>query len=153
MGRGPAVPYPVFVLTHHVRPSIEMKGGTTFHFIDASPAEALAAAREAAGGLDVRIGGGPAAVRQFLAAGLIDHMHSRSCRSSSAAAVPLGRPGGPGGALRHRVGELPSGSPHVTGNRRSRTGLTCVERLLRQDFTRYSPGNSGYRAPGCSHPG
>jgi dihydrofolate reductase len=52
-----------------------MKGGTTFHFIDASPAEALAAAREAAGGLDVRIGGGPATIRQFLAADLIDHMH------------------------------------------------------------------------------
>jgi dihydrofolate reductase len=52
-----------------------MKGGTTFHFIDASPAQALAAARETAGGLDVRIGGGPATIRQFLAAGLIDHMH------------------------------------------------------------------------------
>jgi dihydrofolate reductase len=52
-----------------------MKGGTTFHFIDASPAEALAAAKEVAGGLDVRIGGGPATVRQFLAADLIDHMH------------------------------------------------------------------------------
>ena len=52
-----------------------MKGGTTFHFIDASPREALDAAREAAGGLDVRIGGGPATVRQFLAADLIDHMH------------------------------------------------------------------------------
>ena len=63
------------MLTHYVRPSIEMKGGTTFHFIDASPAEALAAAKDAAGGLDVRIGGGPATVRQFLAADLIDHMH------------------------------------------------------------------------------
>ena len=52
-----------------------MKGGTTFHFIDASPAEALKVAREAAGGLDVRIGGGPSTVRQFLAADLIDHMH------------------------------------------------------------------------------
>ena len=52
-----------------------MKGGTTFHFIDASPAEALEAAREAAGGLDVRIGGGPSTIRQFLAADLIDHMH------------------------------------------------------------------------------
>jgi dihydrofolate reductase len=66
---------PVFVLTHHPRPSIEMEGGTTFHFIDASPAEALAAARAAAAGLDVRIGGGPSTVRQFLAADLIDHMH------------------------------------------------------------------------------
>jgi dihydrofolate reductase len=63
------------VLTHHPRPSIEMDGGTTFHFIDASPAEALAAAREAAGELDVRIGGGPSTIRQFLAADLIDHMH------------------------------------------------------------------------------
>ena len=74
-GDDPVFHTPVFVLTHHPRPSVEMKGGTTFHFIDASPAEALAAAREAAGGLDVRIGGGPATVRQFLAADLIDHMH------------------------------------------------------------------------------
>jgi dihydrofolate reductase len=74
-GEDPPFHTPVFVLTHHLRPSVEMKGGTTFHFIDASPAEALAAAREAAGGLDVRIGGGPATVRQFLAADLIDHMH------------------------------------------------------------------------------
>jgi dihydrofolate reductase len=74
-GDDPVFHTPVFVLTHHPRPSVEMKGGTTFHFIDASPAEALAAAREAAGGLDVRIGGGPATIRQFLAAGLIDHMH------------------------------------------------------------------------------
>jgi dihydrofolate reductase len=74
-GDDPVFHTPVFVLTHHPRPSIEMKGGTTFLFIDASPAEALAAAREAAGGLDVRIGGGPATIRQFLAADLIDHMH------------------------------------------------------------------------------
>jgi dihydrofolate reductase len=52
-----------------------MKGGTTFHFIDASPEQALAAARDAAGGLDVRIGGGAATVRQFLAADLVDYMH------------------------------------------------------------------------------
>jgi dihydrofolate reductase len=52
-----------------------MKGGTTFHFIDSKPAEALRIAQEAAGDLDVRIGGGPSTVRQFLAADLIDHMH------------------------------------------------------------------------------
>jgi dihydrofolate reductase len=74
-GEEPPFRTPVFVLTHHPRPAIEMKGGTTFHFIDASPAQALAAARDAAGGLDVRIGGGPATVRQFLAAGLVDHLH------------------------------------------------------------------------------
>jgi dihydrofolate reductase len=74
-GDEPPFRTPVFVLTHHPRPPIEMKGGTTFHFIDASPREALDVAREAAGGLDVRIGGGPATVRQFLAADLIDHLH------------------------------------------------------------------------------
>ena len=52
-----------------------MEGGTTFHFLDATPAEALEAAREAAGGQDVRIGGGPSVVRDFLAAGLVDQMH------------------------------------------------------------------------------
>jgi dihydrofolate reductase len=74
-GDEPPFHTPVFVLTHHTRPSIEMAGGTTFHFLDASPAEALAQAREAAGGLDVRIGGGPSTIREFAAAGLIDHLH------------------------------------------------------------------------------
>jgi dihydrofolate reductase len=74
---GPNPPFhtPVFVLTHNQRAPIEMEGGTTFHFIDASPAEALATAREAAGGLDVRIGGGVSMIREFLAARLIDHLH------------------------------------------------------------------------------
>ena len=74
---GPNPPFhtPVFVLTHHPRPSLEMEGGTTFHFLDASPADALAAAREAAGDADVRIGGGATMIREFLAARLIDHMH------------------------------------------------------------------------------
>jgi dihydrofolate reductase len=74
-GDEPPFHTPVFVLTHHPRPSIEMAGGTTFHFLDAGPAEALERARAAAGGLDVRIGGGPSTVRQFLAAGLVDHLH------------------------------------------------------------------------------
>jgi dihydrofolate reductase len=52
-----------------------MDGGTTFHFLDATPAEALEVARAAAGGQDVRIGGGPTVVRDFLAAGLVDHAH------------------------------------------------------------------------------
>ena len=74
---GPNPPFhtPVFVLTHHARPSIEMEGGTTFHFIDASPAEALETAREATDGRDVRIGGGATTIRDFVAAGLVDHMH------------------------------------------------------------------------------
>ena len=74
-GVNPPFHTPVFVLTHHPRPSIEMQGGTTFHFIHASPAEALEIAREAAEGQDVRIGGGATTIRDFLAAGLVDHIH------------------------------------------------------------------------------
>jgi dihydrofolate reductase len=65
---------PVFVLTHHPRPSFTLSD-TTFHFVDASPGDALAMATEAAGGKDVRIGGGVATVREFLDADLIDTMH------------------------------------------------------------------------------
>ena len=74
---GPNPPFhtPTFVLTHQPRQPIEMEGGTTFHFLDASPAEALETARAAADGQDVRLGGGPTLIRDFLAAGLVDHMH------------------------------------------------------------------------------
>ena len=75
-GDDPPFHYPVFVLTHSApRPSIEMKGGTTFHFVSLAPEEALAMAKEAANGRDVRIGGGPTVVRDFLKAGLIDVLH------------------------------------------------------------------------------
>jgi dihydrofolate reductase len=74
-GTSPPFHTPVFVLTHHPRPAVEMEGGTTFHFVDATPHEALRQARKAAGDLDVRIGGGPSTVREFLAADLIDHLH------------------------------------------------------------------------------
>jgi dihydrofolate reductase len=74
-GEDPPFHTPVFVLTHHPRPPMVMEGGTTFHFVDATPQEALRLAQEAAGGLDVRIGGGPSVVRDFLAAGLVDHLH------------------------------------------------------------------------------
>jgi dihydrofolate reductase len=74
---GPNPPFhtPVFVLTRHTRPPIEMEGGTTFHFIDASPADALATAREAVGDLDIRLGGGASMIRDFLAARLVDQAH------------------------------------------------------------------------------
>jgi dihydrofolate reductase len=74
-GNNPPFHTPVFVLTHRPRSPIEMEGGTTFHFLDASPVEALDTARRAADGQDVRIGGGVTTVREFLAAGLIDHLH------------------------------------------------------------------------------
>ena len=63
------------ILAHRPRADLVMEGGTTFHFLAAAPAEALETAREAADGQDVRIGGGPTVVRDFLAAGLVDLMH------------------------------------------------------------------------------
>jgi dihydrofolate reductase len=74
-GDNPPFHTPVVVLTHHPRPVLEMDGGTTFYFADADPVAALTQARDLAGGLDVRIGGGVSTVRQFLEADLIDHMH------------------------------------------------------------------------------
>ncbi|GEE03798.1 DNA-binding protein [Gordonia spumicola] len=74
-GDEPPFRVPVFVLTHTARPSIEMSGGTVFHFLSATPREALDRALTAADGKDVRIGGGPTVVRQFLKAGLVDRLH------------------------------------------------------------------------------
>lgn len=74
-GDDPPFGCPVFVLTHNPRESIPMNGGTTFHFLSAPPAEALAAATAAAGGQDVRIGGGPTTIRPFLRDGLVDDLH------------------------------------------------------------------------------
>ncbi|MEU6405226.1 dihydrofolate reductase family protein [Streptomyces sp. NPDC046985] len=73
-GDNPPFHTPVFVLTHYPRPSLTL-ADTTFHFIEAKPAEALALAKEAANGQDVRLGGGVATVREFLEADLVDTMH------------------------------------------------------------------------------
>ncbi len=74
---GPNPPFhtPVFVMTHHPRRSLEMEGGTVFHFVEGSPQEVLDRAREASGDLDVRVGGGPTILRDFVAEDLIDTMH------------------------------------------------------------------------------
>src|SRR6476646_6490696 len=74
-GEEPPYHCPVFVLTHHPRPPLSMKGGTVFHFITEGIPAALARARAAAGSKDIRIGGGVSTVRQFLQAGLIDELH------------------------------------------------------------------------------
>jgi dihydrofolate reductase len=74
-GDEPPYHVPAFVLTHHARPVLRMKGGTDFHFVTDGFASALAQAKAAAGGRDVRIGGGVSTVRQYLQAGLIDEMH------------------------------------------------------------------------------
>ncbi len=74
-GENPPYHVPVFVLTHHARASIPMAGGTTFHFVTGGIHQALEQARQAAGGLDVRIGGGAATIGQYLRARLIDSLH------------------------------------------------------------------------------
>jgi dihydrofolate reductase len=74
-GRNPPYHVPVFVLTHHARPPLEMEGGTVFHFVTDGIESALARAREAAAGREIRIGGGASTIRQYLVARLIDEMH------------------------------------------------------------------------------
>mgnify|MGYP000917977105 CR=1 FL=1 len=74
-GDNPPYHVPVFVLTHHPRQPLEMEGGTCFHFVTGGIHEALARAREAAAGRDVRIGGGACTIRQYLQAGLVDELH------------------------------------------------------------------------------
>ena len=121
---GPNPPFhtPVYVLTHHTRPSIEMEGGTTFHFLDASPAEALERARDAADGKDIRIGGGPTVIREFLAARLVDHMHTVVVPILLGRGVPLW--GDELEGLEHdydvEATSSPSGVTHVTF---TRTGI------------------------------
>ena len=74
-GDEPPYHVPVFVLTHHARAPLVMKGGTTFYFVTDGIEAALERAREAAGGKDVRLGGGVSTIRQYLQAGLVDEMH------------------------------------------------------------------------------
>jgi dihydrofolate reductase len=74
-GDEPVYHHPVFVLTHHARPPIEMKGGTTFHFVTDGIESALRQAFAAANGADVRLGGGAATVQEYLRAGLVDELN------------------------------------------------------------------------------
>ncbi len=74
-GENPVYRAPVFVLTHHARAPLVMEGGTTFHFVTEGPDAALARARDAARGKDVRVGGGVHAIQQYLRSRLIDEMH------------------------------------------------------------------------------
>jgi dihydrofolate reductase len=75
-GEEPPYHGPVFVLTHHAREPVAMKGGTTFHFVTDGIHAALERAKDAAGGKDVRLGGGVMTIRQYLREGLVDEMHT-----------------------------------------------------------------------------
>jgi dihydrofolate reductase len=74
-GENPPYHVPVFVLTHHERPALEMDGGTVFHFVTGGIGEALERAKAAANGKDIRVGGGASTIRQYLEAGLLDELH------------------------------------------------------------------------------
>ena len=74
-GDNPPYHVPVYVLTHHARPPLEMVGGTTFYFITKGIYDALAKAQIAANGKDIRIGGGAETIQQYLSEGLIDELH------------------------------------------------------------------------------
>lgn len=74
-GEDPPYHTPVFVLTNHARGALTMRGGTTFHFLTDGIHDALARAREAAEGKDIRLGGGVSTIRGYLRAGLVDEMH------------------------------------------------------------------------------
>ena len=111
-GDNPPFHTPTYVLTHRPRPSLEMEGGTTFHFLDAAPADALEVARDAAAGQDVRIGGGPTMIAR------VPRRRSRRLPARRAGADParprcsvVGRPGGDGAAVR-RGGSLDASGRH-----------------------------------------
>ncbi len=111
-GDEPPYHVPVFVLTHHARPPLEMAGGTTFHFVTGGHREALDRAREAAAGKDVRIGGGAATIRQYLREGLLDELHL------AVSPVLLGR-----------------GEPLFEGLDLRALGYACVERVAGEKAT------------------
>jgi dihydrofolate reductase len=111
-GDNPPYHVPVFVLTHHPRAPLAMDGGTTFHFVTDGIEAALRRATEAAGGKDVRLGGGAATIRQYLRTGLVDELHL------AIAPVLLG-----------------SGEPLLAGIDLLRLGYDCTEHVPSEKAT------------------
>jgi dihydrofolate reductase len=144
---GPNPPFhtPTFVLTHRPGPPIEMEGGTTFHFLDSSPAEALEVAREAAGGRDLRIGGGPTIARDFIRRASSTTSTWSRCRSCSAAGCACGT--------------ASKRSRRTTPSRRSRrpaasrTSRLHDEPRPRSDRRAGAPVVASYTAAACRHRG
>jgi dihydrofolate reductase len=118
-GEEPPFRTPVIVLTHHERAPLAFDNGTVFHFLDASPQEALERAHELAPGTDVRIGGGPSTVREFLAADLVDTLHLVIVPVTIGTGTRLLEDGLPAAdAFDIEAVTLPSGRTHQLWNRR-----------------------------------
>jgi len=112
---------PVFVMTHHARAPITFANGTSFHFVDGSPQDVLRMAQDAAGGRDVRLGGGPSTLRQFLAADLLDFLHLAVVPITLGGGAPLWQ-GLDGIEDRFSIESVssPSGLTHQLWNRKQR---------------------------------
>jgi dihydrofolate reductase len=119
-GDNPPYHVPVFVLTHYPRAAIEMQGGTTFHFVTEGAEAALRRAQAAAGSQDVRVGGGPDTIRQYLNAGLIDELHL------AIAPVVLG-----------------AGEPLLAGIDAAKLGYTCTRHAATANATPVVLGRRG----------
>lgn len=141
-GSEPPFHTPVLVLTHRPREPIEMAGGTTFHFLDAAPAQALDVARRLAGGRDVRIGGGASVAREFIAAGLVDLIHLVQVP------IVLGRGArlwdgleGIGSQYAMEAVSTPTGVTHLTfTKRRSHSTLPARPQTRRRSSQPWRPG-------------
>jgi len=123
-GDNPPYHVPTFILTHHAREPIEMEGGTTFHFVTGGIHEALARAREAAAGKDVRIGGGPDTNRQYLHEGLVEELH---------VSIPPGLPG--------------RGEALFAGVDLRALGYQCVESVGTEKATHFVLRREGHTSP------
>ncbi|ACV05288.1 dihydrofolate reductase family protein [Kytococcus sedentarius] len=136
-GEEPPFSTPVFVMTHHPRESMEFANGTVFHFVSGPPAEVLDQAKGAAGGLDVRIGGGPTSVRSFLADDLVDVMHTVTVPVVLGEGTPLWdglgglqrrfsieAVGSSDGVVHHLWNRWPRGVENASGEATPRTGGT-----------------------------
>jgi dihydrofolate reductase len=111
-GEEPPFGTPCFVMSHREQEPLTV-GHTTFYFINGTPAEVLHRALEAAGGLDVRLGGGPTTVNEFLAAGLVDYLpHHPDTDHPRARCTPMGWSGATAQAVRCRSVTVPNGTTH-----------------------------------------
>jgi dihydrofolate reductase len=133
-GEEPPYHVPVFVLTHHPRPPVPMAGGTVFNFVTEGIHAALEQAAAAAGGGDVRLGGGVATIRQYLQAGLIDELHL------ALRPVLLGS----GEHLLHGIDARALGYECA----RSVVGERATHVFLRRRESHSDPSSSGLRATG-----